>query len=50
MLSTVVVLLAPLGPSKPKISPSATVKLTSSTATVAPYRLRRCVTSTIAWR
>src|SRR5690606_996261 len=37
--STVVVLPAPLGPRIPKISPLSTVKDTSSTATVSPYRL-----------
>src|SRR5262252_4027492 len=42
----VVVLPAPLGPMSPKISPSSTWKETSSTATVGPYSLRRCSTST----
>jgi hypothetical protein len=37
--STVVVLPAPLGPSKPKISPRFTLKDTSSTALNAPYFL-----------
>src|SRR6185436_16871520 len=35
--SSVVVLPAPLGPIRPKISPSSTVNETSSTATVLPY-------------
>jgi hypothetical protein len=36
MISVVVVFPAPLGPSIPKISPRATVKLTPSTALVSP--------------
>jgi len=36
----------PFGPKMPKISPSATVNETSSTATSVPYVLRRCATST----
>ena len=40
----VVVLPAPLGPSKPKISPSSTENETSSTATSEPYVLRRLAT------
>ena len=40
----VVDLPAPLAPSRPKISPRATVKLTSSTATNAPKRRVRCST------
>src|SRR5579884_3933877 len=43
--STVVVLPAPLGPSRPKISPAATSKDTSSTATIDPYILRSPRTS-----
>src|SRR5687768_6512964 len=39
-ISTVVVLPAPFGPSKPKISPGATSKLTPSTAWTDPYALR----------
>ena len=38
MISTSVVLPAPLGPSSPKNSPRATVKETPSTARVAPGR------------
>src|SRR5947207_6812686 len=41
----VVVLPAPLGPRKPRISPRSTRKLTSSTAVKRPYRLVRCWTS-----
>ena len=40
MHSIVVVLPAPLGPIKPKISPSLTSNDTSSTATVRPYQRR----------
>ena len=46
IVSTVVVLPAPLGPTIPKISPRSTVNDTSSTATVPPSRLCRCSTST----
>ncbi len=42
--SMVVVLPAPLGPMRPKISPRATSKLTPSTASVRPYDLRRACT------
>ena len=45
-----VVFPAPFGPKMPKISPSATVNETSSTATSAPYVLRRCATSTAGGR
>ncbi len=41
----VVDLPAPLAPRKPKISPSPTSKLTSSTATNLPNRRVRCWTS-----
>ena len=41
----VVDLPAPLGPSRPKTSPAATEKLTSSTATRWPNVLRSCETS-----
>src|SRR4029077_5700669 len=41
----VVVLPAPFGPRKPRISPRSTVKLMSSTAVTGPYRLVRCCTS-----
>ncbi len=40
----VVVLPAPLLPSRPKTSPGATSKLTSSTDVKAPKRLNRCST------
>ena len=40
IISIVVVLPAPLGPRRPKISPRATSKLTPSTAFTAPYALR----------
>src|SRR5688572_21314405 len=43
--SMVVVLPAPFGPINPKISPRSTSKLTSSTATVEPYRLARWETA-----
>ena len=43
--SIVVVLPAPFGPIRPKISPRRTVKETSSAATVGPYALRRASTS-----
>src|SRR6185437_15396497 len=43
--STVVVLPAPFGPRMPKTSPASTVNETSSTATLAPYSLRRPLTS-----
>ena len=36
---------APLGPSNPKISPSFTLKETSSTAVKSPYFLTMCSTS-----
>src|SRR5207244_2492665 len=42
-----VVLPAPLGPSKPKISPASTRRFTSCTAVRAPNRLLRCSTSRI---
>src|SRR5919204_4464661 len=45
MISSVVVLPAPLGPSKAKTSPGATVKLSPSTARVAPYDLVRFSTT-----
>ena len=38
----VVVLPAPLGPSRLKISPASMAKLTSSTAVASPYFLIRC--------
>src|SRR5689334_12278075 len=41
IISMVVDLPAPLGPSIPKISPSATLRLMPSTALVWPYVLRR---------
>src|SRR3981081_2449828 len=41
----VVVLPAPLGPTKPKISPFGTVKVTSSSATWPPYALCRFSTA-----
>src|SRR4051812_49543862 len=41
----VVLLPAPLGPMKPKISPLPMEKLRSSTATKSPYRLVKLVTS-----
>src|SRR5215831_13005451 len=44
----VVVLPAPLGPTKPNISPRGTVKSTSSSATCPAYRLYRPSTSIIA--
>src|SRR4051794_10624011 len=37
IISSVVVLPAPLGPSSPKNSPDPTVRLTPSTARVSPY-------------
>ena len=40
IISIVVVLPAPFGPRRPKISPVATSKLTPSTALTAPYALR----------
>src|SRR5579859_127155 len=46
-MRTVVVLPAPLGPSRPKISPSPTVKFRSRTASTAPKRLPRPCTSII---
>src|SRR5215467_6371854 len=46
--SIVVVLPAPLGPIRPKISPWRTSNDTSSTATVDPYALRRLETSMTA--
>ena len=36
IMPTVVLLPAPLGPSRPTISPAATLKLTSATAVSAP--------------
>src|SRR4051794_12398832 len=45
-ISTVVVLPAPFGPSRPKISPAATWKSMPSTATMSPYRLISPRTST----
>src|SRR4051794_7512537 len=45
-ISTVVVLPAPFGPSRPKISPAATWKSIPSTATMSPYRLISPRTST----
>src|SRR5579862_8809167 len=41
----VVVFPAPLGPRKPSTSPFCTLKLTSETANVGPYRLLRFSTS-----
>jgi len=41
----VVVLPAPLGPSRPRIEPGGTEKLNPSTARVSPNRLRRPVAS-----
>src|SRR5690606_31290217 len=41
IVSTIVVLPAPLGPSNPNVSPAATSKLTSSTTVFSPYRLVR---------
>src|SRR5215831_16586552 len=46
MISTVVVLPAPLGPSSANTSPSATSKLIPRTASTRPYDLRRSSTST----
>src|SRR5438046_1879452 len=43
----VVVLPAPFGPRKPRISPFSTRKEMSSTAVNGPYRLVRCSTSII---
>src|SRR3970040_2540180 len=41
IIEIVVVLPAPLGPSRPYVSPAATEKLTPSTAVREPKRLRR---------
>src|SRR5215212_1910123 len=46
--SIVVVLPAPLGPRRPKISPSWTSKLTPRAASTLPYRLWRSRTMTLA--
>ncbi len=43
----VVVLPAPFGPSKPKISPGSTANETSATACMSPKHLARCDTSTV---
>ena len=45
IISSVVVLPAPLGPRMPKNSPSATSKVTPSTARVSPYANARSATS-----
>src|SRR6516164_2990622 len=45
-ISTQVVLPAPLGPSNANTSPFCTSKLTSRTARLSPYALRRCSTLT----
>src|SRR5215831_3148161 len=47
--SIVVVLPAPLGPIRPKISPWQTSNDTSSTATSEPYVLRQPATWMTAW-
>ena len=47
-MRTVVVLPAPLGPSRPKISPSATLKDRSCTAVTRPKSLRS-LSTTIMW-
>src|SRR5471032_204380 len=44
-MAMVVVLPAPLPPSRPSTAPRGTVKVRSSTATTVPYTLRRCRTS-----
>src|SRR5476649_1394722 len=44
-IAIVVVLPAPLPPSRPSTAPRGTLKLRSSTATTVPYTLRRCRTS-----
>jgi hypothetical protein len=43
-ISTIVVLPAPLGPSRPKTSPLSTLKSTPRTASTAPYALRSPLT------
>jgi hypothetical protein len=43
-----VLLPAPLGPSRPSVSPALTVKETSFTAVILPYSFTACST-TIAW-
>jgi ABC-type multidrug transport system ATPase subunit len=45
IIRTVVVLPAPLGPSRPRTDPWGTEKLTSSTAVWSPNRLTRCSAS-----
>src|SRR2546421_9395456 len=45
MISSVVVLPAPLGPRMPKNSPDSTAKETPSTACVSPYHLRSSLTT-----
>src|SRR5579875_3427128 len=47
IIATVVVLPAPLGPSRPTVSPAATENDTPSTATFGPYRLARPTTSSM---
>ena len=47
MTRIVVVLPAPLGPSRPKISPRSTSNERWSTATTSPYRLTRFFISMI---
>src|SRR5690349_20014037 len=44
-MAMVVVLPAPLPPSRPSTAPGGTLKVRSSTATISPYTLRRCRTS-----
>src|SRR5580704_12426135 len=43
-MAMVVVLPAPLPPSKPSTAPRGTEKVRSSTATISPYTLRRLAT------
>jgi hypothetical protein len=45
IIRTVVVLPAPLGPSKPRTVPGGTAKLTWSTAVFSPKRLTRSIAS-----
>jgi len=47
MISSVVVLPAPLGPRMPKNSPSSTSKDTPSTACVSPYHFRISLTTMV---
>ncbi|SKZ55554.1 Uncharacterised protein [Mycobacteroides abscessus subsp. abscessus] len=46
IIRTIVVLPAPLGPSRPRTEPVGTLKLTSSTAVKSSKRLTRLVAST----